>query len=56
MLLSCHPDVDRDENIKAVLRILNLLQGGYQEEEVVHNVEYTRERLNEMVLPDIRVI
>ena len=36
MLLSRYPDVDHDENINTVLRVLNLLQGRYQEEEVVY--------------------
>lgn len=57
MLLSSYPDADRDENINAVLRVLNLLRG-FQVEEVllVDEVDYTRVLLNEMVLSDLRVI
>jgi hypothetical protein len=51
-LLSFYPDVDRDKNINAVLRVLNLLQE-YQEEEVVDKAEYTHERLHEVVLYDL---
>jgi hypothetical protein len=35
-----------------VLRVLNLLRE-YQEEEVADEVQYTHERLNEMVLSDL---
>lgn len=54
-LLSCYPDVDRDENINAVLRVLSVLRG-YQEQEAVVEAEYTHEQLNEMVPPELRVI
>ncbi|KAI2508563.1 hypothetical protein MHU86_5855 [Fragilaria crotonensis] len=52
MLLSRYPDVDRDENINAVLRILSLLRT----HEAVDDVVFTHERLSEMGLPDLREI
>jgi hypothetical protein len=54
MLLSRYPDVDCDENINTVLRILSLQ--GTCDEEAVGEVVFTHERLCEMVLPDLRVI
>jgi hypothetical protein len=47
MLLSCYPDVDRDENVKAVLQILSLQHT--HDEEAVGEVVNTYERLCEMV-------
>ena len=44
-----------DENITAVLRVLTLGGEGAQEE-IVDEVVYTRERLNKMIVPDLRVI
>ena len=54
-LLSRYPDVDHDENINAVMRVVSLFRG-YQEQKVIDEVEDTRERLNEMVLSDLCVI
>jgi len=52
MLLSRYPDVDRNENINAVLRILSMLRT----HEAVDDVVFTHERLSEMVLADLREI
>ena len=53
-VLSRYPDVDRNENINAVLRILCLLRT--HDDKAVDEVVYTHERLREMGLPDLRVI
>ena len=53
-LLSRQYDQVHNENINAVLRVLSL--GRAEREEIVDEVVYTHETLNEMVLPDIRDI
>ena len=50
-LLSRQYDQVHNENINAVLRVLSL--GRAEREEIVDEVVYTHETLNEMVLPDL---